>query len=156
MDTPSCKKAVALIDHFSILDKIIIRFCFFGSIIIGTYSIFMVSNVWGVIYLAIIVSSLGIICRYSFCPFCPYPTQYSDCLFIPAKFVKKIVRHRNGEMTSSDKFISLIGFAIIAAIPQYWLLKDMKLFLLYWILLVPMIVRVSSYLCKRCRFFPVL
>jgi hypothetical protein len=36
-------------------------------------------------------------------------------------------------------------------IPQFWLFKDFSLLIVFWILVIPVLLRLSFYHCRQCR-----
>lgn len=146
-------KDCTLIDRFSLLEKILMRTALYGFIIIGTYSIFSTSILWGVIYSAFVIFGAAVVASYLFCPHCPYPFKYETCLFFPAGIIKLFGRFRSEQMSIIEKVGAFGWFAGLIVIPQFWLFQNYILLIIFWVLALPLLVRVRTYICKRCRHF---
>jgi hypothetical protein len=142
---------VELIEKFPLFGKILMRIGFYGYIIIGAYSIFLVNTLWAFIYIGFILLGFTFGLLYCLCSHCPYPFKYSDCLFLPSGVVKKICKFRSEPMNILEK----IGFIIViigsVAIPQYWLFKNYLILIIFWIFCLPTLAGLMCYLCKRCH-----
>jgi len=153
MASKNCDKNVRLIEKFSLLEKTLYRTGFYGFIIIGAYGIYLQNIVWGIIYTAFVISGLRFGLLYFACSHCPYPYKYSDCLFAPFWLIKNQCKFRSNPMTALDKVVSAVIMAGFVLIPQYWLLKNYTILILFWIFCVLTIAGFPFYLCKRCRNF---
>jgi len=142
-----------LIDRFSLLEKILMRIALFGFVIIGASAIFSASIVWGIIYLAFVTFGGFIVASYLFCPHCPYPFTYQTCQFFPAGIIKVLGRYRPEPMNKIEKAGAFSWLAGLIFIPQFWLLHNYILFIIFWGLALPLLVRFRAYICKRCRHF---
>ena len=85
----NCKKE-RFKDSFSTVEKSFMQISFYVFIIFGIVGLFIESWIGGVIYLVFVIFSLQILLLRMFCCYCPYPYQYSTCLFIPLRVFKKI------------------------------------------------------------------
>jgi hypothetical protein len=153
MCSQNCQKNIKLHDGFTITEKILLPGLWYVYVAIGAYAIFAESITWGLIYLAFCTFGFFVGILYTLCAHCPYPYEYSDCLFFPHKFIKKLYRHRPGPLTMPDKtglWISLLGTVIL---PQYWLLNNASLLILFWVFCIPAWASLPLYLCKKCRNF---
>ncbi|MBN2030509.1 hypothetical protein JW824_09715 [bacterium] len=153
MDKQNLKNDTHLVDGFSLIEKILMRMGFYGFIFIGAYGIYSATLLWGLLYTGFVLFGLGFVFLYCLCAHCPYPYEYSDCLFLPAGLIKKLYKSRSEQMHILDKvgFLMVMGGLVI--IPQYWLLKRDMLLILFWIFCLPTLARLLFYLCKRCRHF---
>ncbi len=147
------KKNAHLIDGFSLVEKILMRIGFYGFIVTGAYGIYSVSLLWGLIYTGFVLLGLGFILLYCLCSHCPYPYEYSDCLFLPFNLIKKLYKFRSEKMSLLDKIGFLIVMGGLVIIPQYWLLMNVTVLIIFWIFCLPTLVRLLFCLCKRCRHF---
>lgn len=153
MITKHSKQKINLIEKFTLREKILMRTVFFGNILIGTYSIYLENIFAGLLYSAFIIFGLNFIVTYCLCSHCPYPYKHSDCLFVPFEWIKKLCEFRGDSMSSIDKFGFIATFAVIYLFPQYWLLKNYTLLILFWICLLPVLIVFPFYFCKRCKNF---
>lgn len=151
MITKQPKQRTALIEKFTLCEKILMRTVFLGNILIGAYSIYLENIFVGLLYSVFIILGLNFIVTYCICSHCPYPYKHSDCLFMPFKRIKKLHKFRGCSMSSIEKFGFIAMFAVIFLFPQYWLLKNYTLLILFWICLFPTIIMFPFYFCKRCK-----
>lgn len=141
-----------LIDHFSLVEKVLMRLGLGGCTIMGAYVILSANILLGIIYIVLGILGLVVVTR-ALCTRCPYPYQYSDCLFFPFKWIKKLYKFRPSPPNFWDKLAIIVGMGIIFLIPQYWLFKNKILFIIFWIVAIILLLRISVYLCKHCRNF---
>ena len=153
MSAQQSGKHLDLIERFSLFEKLLMRVGFYGFIIVGACGIFLESTAWGLIYAGFVVLGLNFVVLYRFCSRCPYPFQYSDCLFIPAGLIKKKCKFRAEPMGTLDMIGSAVIMAGLGVIPQYWLLKNHVLLILFWIFCLPVLAALPLYFCRRCRHF---
>ncbi|MBN1273448.1 MAG: hypothetical protein JXB26_14365 [Candidatus Aminicenantes bacterium] len=142
---------IKLIDRFSLVEKILMRIGFYGFIIVGVYGIFTVSTLWGAIYIGFILLSLSFGLLYCLCSHCPYPYQFSTCLFLPYGIVKKICRFRSESMNILEKIVFMVAILGLVVFPQYWLFKNYTILIIFWIFCLPTLGGLLFYFCKRCR-----
>ncbi len=148
-DKMNCRKK--WVDSFSLQDKIIARAGFWGLPILGVIGIGM-QNIWiGLIYFIFAIDSSFLLARKTFCPYCPYPKKYNDCLVMPMWMVKHI-KPAGKRMTLTDKLLTIFCMAVYVVFPQYWLIQNMPLFIIFWGLSITLGVYVSVKLCSHCRF----
>ena len=147
-----CNQDCKLIDKFSLIQKVFMRLGLYGALIIGAYSIYVQSFMWGIIYTIFII--LGIFPFLAcFCSHRPYPYEYSDCLFSPHEVVKSIFKYRPGPMNIIEKVVIILITAGLILIPQYWLFKNYTLLIIFWLFCALMVIPAPLYFCKRCRYF---
>ena len=142
----------ALINHFSLSEKIIMRTAFYGILIIGWYTIYIQHLVWSLFYTLFSLIGLFLLSQQFFCAYCPYPYQYTTCLFFPIQVFKLRHTQRQGRMNSLDKTGAVIIMVGLIMIPQFWLIKHLILFILFWFFCLFILFRTSLYYCKRCRY----
>ena len=153
MLTQNSNEHVNLIERFTLLQKILMRLGFYGFMIVGAYGVYLESILWGLIYSGFVIFGLELGFLYFLCCHCPYPYNYSDCLFVPFWLVKKQYKFRSAPLSILDKigFIAIMaGFVVI---PQYWLLKNYTILILFWIFCLPTLASFPFYLCRRCQHF---
>lgn len=139
------------IDSFSLLDKVIVRGGFWGLPVLGIIATGVHSIRIGILYFLIALVSSILLTRKSFCPYCPYPKKYNDCLVMPIWLVKHI-KPAGKRMTLTDKLLTIFCMAVYVIFPQYWLIQSMPLFILFWGVSITLGVYVSFKLCAHCRF----
>ena len=149
----NCNKHILLIERFTLLHKIIMRSWFYGFMIIGAYGIYVESTLWALIYLGFCILGLMIGLSYSLCSHCPYPYKHSDCLFVPFWVFTKHYTFRSAPMSGLDKTVIILSFAGFILIPQYWLIKEYTILILFWIFCLPTIASLPLFWCRRCKNF---
>jgi len=153
MCSQKCQQAIKLHDGFTLAEKILLPGSWYIYVFIGAYAMFMESIPWGLIFLAFCTLGFFVGILYTLCAHCPYPYEYSDCLFFPHKFIKKLFRHRPGPLAILDKIGLCVSLAGAVIFPQYWLFKNPVLLILFWVFCIPAWASLPLYLCKRCRNF---
>lgn len=135
---------------FTLIEKIFMRIGYYGYQIVGLIGIIKVNFNIGIAYLIFIISGSFLV-FYCLCSHCPHQHYFSQCTFVPFGFQKKLFKFRPTKMN----IFEIIGHNIITKgaiiIPQYWLIKDLKLFILFWLLCIPTILRLSFYHCRKCQ-----
>jgi hypothetical protein len=147
------RRNVNLADRFSLVEKILMRIGFCGVLIIGACGIYLESITFGLIYTAFIFFGQSVLLSYCLCAHCPYPHEYSDCLFAPARLVKKSYKFRAGPLSVLDKIGFIVMIVGVVVIPQYWLLKNYAILAIFWVFCLPTYAGLIFYECKRCRHF---
>ncbi len=151
MNHTTCKQSIKLHDKFSLIEKALLPTGWYIFVFIGFYAILSESIKWGIAYLLFCNVGFFFGTLSTLCARCPYPYEYSDCLFFPHRFIKKLFRYRPEPMTRFDKIVlstSLLGMVIF---PQYWQVKNITLLILFWVFCIPAWASLFFYLCKRCR-----
>ena len=153
MTTQDCEHNCVLIDSFGRTEKALMRIGFYGSLIVGAYAIYSASLPWGLLYTGLAVPGLFFAALHCFCAHCPYPYQYSDCLFFPPWLVSRLHKSRPQPMSALDKTVSVIVMGWLFLVPQYWLLKNPVLLVPFWALCLPVLARMALHVCRRSRYF---
>jgi len=146
-----CQRCPELHDSFSRVEKLLLPTPWYIFVFIGFFAIFRESIVWGIVYFLFcnLAYFFGIL--YTLCAHCPYPYKFSDCLFFPHELIKRLYKHRPTPLTTLDRIglsVSLFGMVLF---PQYWLLNDYTLLILFWVFCIPAWASLPLYLCRRCR-----
>ncbi len=141
-----------LFTKFPLLDKILMRIGLYTLIFIGIYAIFIQSRFWGLIYIAYIIISAPTI-LYCLCSHCPHPYKFSDCLFIPFGLIKKLFKFNPQPLNILEKIIFILMSVGLIIIPQYWLLKNYTILIIYWVIVFPFGISIPICICKRCQNF---
>ena len=147
------KQRITLTERFSLIHKMFMRTMFYGYIVIGAYGIYSESIFLGVFYSGFVIFGLFPLLLYCVCANCPYPYKCSDCLLLPFWLIKKLYKFRGLSMSITDKVGFIVTFAGLILIPQYWLLKNYTLLILFWIFCLPVLIIIPFYFCKRCQHF---
>lgn len=143
----------SLIDRFSLKERILIRMGWYGFMIVGTWGIFVQAPFWAVIYLLYSLAAFVLVIFPGLCAHCPYPSLYSTCLFLPPAWVNRFYPYQGPQMHPAAKMMTFIAMAGIIAMPQFWLLSSLPLFILFWTLALPTVAAFPMYYCRRCRHF---
>ena len=91
-------------DSFSTAEKFFMRISFYVFVLFGIVGLFVENWIVGVIYLAFVIFSVQVLLLRMFCRYCPYPYQYSTCLFMPLRNFKGIGRNPSERV---DSFIGM-------------------------------------------------
>lgn len=140
------------LNHFSAADKIFARAAFSGLFILGGIALVRVHPLGTVIYLAAALSTVMALAVKWFCPLCPYPSEFNDCLFFPTAVIRRFSRYRTAGKKKPNTAAASLTLGLLILFPQYWLIQSWPLFLLFWILMAFVGFRTSRYLCRHCRF----
>ncbi len=128
---------------------IISLFIFSGTTILSYISINKFSTTFALLYLLIVNFSFFIIV-YSYCTKCK--CHKNNCMhIIPGLITKILPKRKTGKYLLRDYAGVFIPFVLIISIPQYWLIKNMLLFILYWLLFIIAIVEINRIICKKCE-----
>ena len=155
MATQNCQQNVNIAKGFSLSEKILMGLGIYGSVVIGTYGISLQSITWGLLYLGFVLFGMLVLFGYGLCSHCPYiHEEYIDCLFPPwGKIYKKLYNYRSEKLTLLDKIIFLTTMIGIPLIPQYWLLKNYTVLVIFWLFYLPTAAGFLFYECRRCQHF---
>ena len=147
------KSECKLSDGFSIWEKMYAQFSFFAMGIIGTVGIALVDWRWIFPYLLIgVYGILGIVMRHLTCPRCPHLYVYNDCLQLPPKITKWLVKKpKKTPFSAFEKFLFYAIFILIPIFPVYWLLTNPILLIAFLITASMWYSGQLLYFCKRCR-----
>lgn len=153
MFTQNCNRDVNLIERFSLLEKALMRLGFYGFVVIGAYGIYLESILWGLIYSGFVIIGLQFGFLYFLCTHCPYPYNHSDCLFMPFWVVTKQFKFRSAQVNLLDKIGFIVIMTGLVVIPQYWLIKNYTVLIIFWIFCLPTLLAFPFHLCRRCQHF---
>lgn len=142
-----------LIECFTLKERILSRLGFNGFIAVGAYGIYKQSTLWAAIYVVVSILIFAAVIMPSICARCPYPSKYNTCLFLPPAFMNRFYPYKEKPMSRFQKIAALISFAILAIMPQPWLLNDLVMLALFWLICLPTLAVFPLYYCKHCRNF---
>ena len=135
---------------FTKKERLMARICYYSMLFIAFATLSSHSGSLGVIYLFILILTNAYVV-YGLCTNCVYPWEYNDCLFVPGWLVSAILPRRSGVIKPEEKKYIMISFAIMILFPQIWLIRHMFVFLLFWLLALPLLVYFPLVLCKGCK-----
>jgi hypothetical protein len=145
------KTSPALKDGFAWYEKLLARAGLAGMVLVGAIAIYLASPWAAVAYLLFGLVG-GLLAIYDFlCVYCPYPYQYSDCLFFPAPLLTAIVKRRTGKIYWLRKALLVLIVAGLILVPQYWLWDNRALLAGFWALAAAIALAFPGYYCRRCR-----
>lgn len=136
---------------FSLKERIIMQIGWNGFMLIGIYAIYKQSPLWALAYVAYIIIGFAFIVMPMLCAYCPYPYQYSTCLFMPAGILRKFYPYRGAQTSLAGRTASGIIMVGAVLIPNYWLFRDIPLFFLFWLFALPTLLALPLHYCKQCR-----
>jgi hypothetical protein len=120
---------------------------YLAAFLVGLYGIFLYSLPAAGIYL---VGSLAVflIFVYAFCAKCPVRDA---CNHVLMGMVTHLMPGRAaGAYSRSDLLATLLFFGFIALFPQYWLIRNPMLMLVFWILFLGNLAIIHYLCCKGC------
>ena len=144
-----CKKG-RFKDSFSAAEKLIMQISFYIFILFGIVGIAIENWIVGLIYIVFVIFSLQVLLLKMFCAYCPYPYQYSTCLFIPLRMFNKL-EQKKGNMPLINRLAPLIAFGGMYLIPQYWIIKNLFFFIGFWIFGFIVGLGLIIHFCGSCR-----
>ena len=144
-------RGCVLIDRFSIKEKFLLRTGWYGFLLVGTYAIYLKDPLWAWIYAAFGILGFALLVLPGMCAHCPYPYEYSTCLFFPPALLRRFYAYRGPTMSTAGKIAALSTLAGLVILPNYWLIHDIRLAVLFWLLALPSLVVFPLHYCARCR-----
>jgi hypothetical protein len=146
-DSCSC----TLIDRFSFTQKLSMRAGWFGFMAVGTYAIAKQNPLWAWAYVAFGFFGFALVVLPSICAHCPYPTEFSTCLFLPPGVMRRFYPYRGPKISLVGKMASFLALAGMLIIPQFFLVHDLSWFVIFWLLGLPVVAAFPLYFCRGCR-----
>lgn len=140
-----------LIDTFSLKERLIMRTAWFGFTAVGLWGIHRQDPLWALLYLVYVLAGFALVVLPALCAHCPYPSQYSTCLFLPPGLVQRFYPYGGPRMSLLGKVAVFIVMAGMLAFPQFWLVHDRGLLTLFWLLALPTVVAFPLHYCRHCR-----
>jgi hypothetical protein len=127
--------------------------CVAFGLVLATKILFASGFHLGLIYLVLIgVSSLAII--ISFCTKC---SLKKNCPHVFPGLATRMFKERLlGSYTKTEMILVVISLLLILGFPQFWLIRNWKLFFCFWILNGIGLIIIVKNICIRCenRFCP--
>ena len=145
------RSGAALIDRFSIQERILLPIGWYGFMLVGTWGVLRQSAGWAAGYLLYAALAFGLLILPGLCAHCPYPSRYGTCLFLPPAFLNRFYPYRGPTMSPAEKRAVPAAMAGIVLIPQFWLIREPTLLLLFWLLALPTLAAFPRHYCRHCR-----
>jgi len=118
-----------------------------AAVLVGLYGIFLYSVIAAGIYLVGCIAVL-LIFVYAFCAKCPVR---NNCIHVLQGMVTHLMPGRTtGAYSRGDLLGLLLFFGFVALFPQYWLIRNLMLMLIFWILFLGNLVITHYGCCKGC------
>lgn len=122
-------------------------FMLVSTFCIGFFGIIIYSTTAALIYF-IFISLLLILFAYAFCAKCPVR---SKCVHVLMGLITQILPGRiESPYTKQEMFIVIIFFTFLVLFPQYWLIQNSVLFLVFWGLFIGECIFTHFTCCKGC------
>ena len=118
------------------------------ALLIGAYSIIINNLLFGVIYLMLIPASFLLI-SYSYCTKCP--CRLSNCgHYILGQLTRLFSARKDAKYNFFDYMGMVLPFLFLIVLPQYYLLKNIIMLIIFWILFFVAAVEILFFVCKSC------
>ena len=137
-------------DSFSTVEKLFMCISFYVFVLFGIVGLFVENWIVGVIYLVFVILSLQVVLPRMFCCYCPYPYQYSTCLFLPLRNFEGIDQKKEG-MRLINRLAPVIVFGGMYLIPQYWIVKNLFFFIGFWVFGLIVGLGLPIHFCGSCK-----
>ncbi|KDE56068.1 hypothetical protein [Methanoculleus sp. MH98A] len=102
-----------------------------GAVMAGAAAIGLAEPLYALVYLAVAALLVGTVIA-AFCTKCPLRGE--KCLHVLPGRLAALLPARRGEYTAVEVAVVVVALLLILAIPQYWLLSQVPLFALFWVL----------------------
>jgi hypothetical protein len=142
-----------LLDRFSLKDKLLMRTGWLGFMAVGAYGIYRQDPLWAFLYAAWGVLGFALVVLPFLCAHCPYPYRLSTCLFMPPQLLQRYYAYRGPQINTAKKIAAGAALASMAVLPQFWLVHDIPLLVIFWIVGTPVIAAFPLHYCNQCRHF---
>ncbi len=146
-NTPQC----TLIDRFSFTEKLLMRTGWTGFMAVGAYGIYRQDPFWALLYVVFGILGFVLVVLPGLCAHCPYPYRYDTCLFQPPGLLKTVYSYKGPRMSLQAKIAVGATLGGMAIFPNYWLIQDQLVLLVFWIIALPVLLAFPLHYCTRCR-----
>lgn len=117
-------------------------------LLIGLYILWINFIILAIIYLAVMIIAAFVI-PYVYCTKCP--CRNSSCAHVFPGLITRLMPNRELQnYTLTDLMVVGIFLGIFVLMPQFWLIKNLVLFSIFWILLIIAFVQIRLFICKKC------
>lgn len=117
-----------------------------AAVAVGFFSMVAESMTLGLVYLGVAALSVPVI-AYSFCTKC---CQKNSCWHVLPGIIAGRMPPRTGAYSLWDILGFVLPAAILVLMPQTWLLKDMTLFVVFWLFVAVAGAEISLFVCRAC------
>lgn len=119
-----------------------------SSLLIGFYTLCINAINLAYLYTALLVLA-AILIPYTYCTKCP--CRKTNCAHVLPGLITRFMPNRELETyTIFDWAIVGILTGLLIILPQYWLIKNIFLFSIFWILLIIAFLQIRLFICKVC------
>jgi hypothetical protein len=151
MSIDSRRRCPVLKDRFAWYEKLLVRAALAGFVGVGAVGMYLKSPATAAGY-ALFAALAGVLVIYDFlCVYCPYPYEYSSCLFFPPQLLTRLAKRRPGRIPLARQRLFLAAAAGLVLIPQYGLWGRWDLTAAFWGFVVPIGIAFPLHYCRRCR-----
>ena len=119
------------------------------AVVVALIFLFTKSFPLGILYLALIIISSGVV-LFAYCSKCTCRSTGCSHVF-PGKLTRFLPVRKDGPYTSGDIPATSISLLVLFLFPQYWLWQNTELFVLFWVLTLGAVVEIRLFVCKECR-----
>ena len=152
----NCTVGNALHCHFTLRDLIHFLLIASPSFLLGGAGIYHVNGWMLIPWLLLIIGYFGFVEIRVMCSHCPHYAEEGNTLKCWANYGSfKIWKYRPGPMTSWEKIIFFIGFALVWGYPFPFLVSGVQYFLLtvYLLTVAGFFLTLRIFLCSQCINF---
>jgi len=152
----NCTVSKALHCHFTLRD--LIHFLLIASppFLLGGAGVYHINGWMLILWLSLIIGYFGFVEIRVMCSHCPHYAEEGTTLKCWANYGSiKIWKYRPGPMTSWEKTIFFIGFALVWGYPISFLISGVQYFLLivYLLTVAGFFMTLRTFLCSQCINF---
>ncbi len=131
-------------------EKWIARLGFALLVLVGLVALYQKSPNSAFAYAVIVVVCSLLLVYDLLCPYCPYPYKYKTCLLYPHQLLTWVTRHRTRELGPVRRTLIFVAFGLLLLVPQYGLLGNWSLFVVFWLLGVLLGLLFFFSWCPQC------
>ena len=142
--------------HFNLKELLYFLFISLPSFILGSVGIYHLNGWLLAPWITLIIAFFGFIEIRVMCSHCPHYAEPSASLKCRANYgAPKIWKYRPGPMTTAEKFIFFIGFAVVWGYPLPILIlgEQLLLLLLYSVTTIGFFIVLIVFMCSQCMNF---
>jgi hypothetical protein len=142
-----------LSDGFRLWEKLVAQTSFFGFTLAGCIGLLLADWRWAIPYLVVFVYGVpGIVMRYLSCPRCPHLFQFGDCLQLPPRIARWLVKApTNAPFSTAERAMFWFIFLFLPLYPLPWLLAQPLVLAVFVIAAATWYLSQLLYFCRRCR-----
>jgi hypothetical protein len=123
----------------------------FIALIIADLQLFSVSLIVGLAY-AVGIPLLIVVALFGYCRKCPHVADRSCRHVVPGLIVSKLFSTTEpARYTKIETLISSMPLVFLFLFPQYWLFRNLTLFILFWVFTVVSVLCIGLKVCPTCK-----